>query len=134
MLIEASLVIVNRLAAMLLRRIRQHLRHGIDPRRWASNLPTAYARVAQYNHKKWRDPAIQDIVSRIRTHYFPPLQKVKSKGEKEDLGLLLPDAIKSLREAANADSSLSLADFVFQAKCRLAGEKYAYICLLFKIV
>lgn len=83
--------------------------------------------VSQWNYERWHNPKVRRLVNSIRKHYFPKeLDGNRRKIKKEDPGLPLNEALKLIRDKCKNEPTLVNSEIIFQAKCRLAGEKYYF--------
>lgn len=92
---------------------------------------------------QWPDPKIRKIIKKIRAHYFPIVEGTNSRPKaKKDDGIPLNKALEAIfaqaHQMAETLTDSAEVDLIFEAKCRLAGEKYdgivwmiALICLFF---
>jgi predicted HD phosphohydrolase len=81
-----------------------------------------FSNVAQWNYERWHAAEVRRTVAAIRNHYFPrDLDTSRRKKRKSDPGVLLAEAIKIVLGRYKADGIKE--DVIFEAKCRLAGEK-----------
>ena len=81
-----------------------------------------YSNVAQWNYERWHAADVRRTVAAIRNHYFPrDLDTSRRKKKKSDPGVSLAEAIRIVSGKYKVNDTKE--DVIFEAKCRLAGEK-----------
>lgn len=88
-----------------------------------------YAQLAQWNHERWPDPKVKKLVASIRKQYFPRNLgrngQPQAERDKSEAGVPLNDAVRQVVKRAQTDSAISAGtEIIFEAKCKLVGEKY----------
>ena len=83
-----------------------------------------YSRLSQWNCERWPDQAVRRAVAALRSQYFPrpgPDARSGRPRSRGETGVPLGEAIRQM--ARQAQQVPPETEIIFEAKCRLAGEK-----------
>lgn len=109
--------------------LSKHLSNGQSSHLATSTTTRAANNAFELQYGPWHDPQIKKIVRKIRAYYFPVISHTTTKKSKQDEGFPLGKALEMVmahaRQLKSAPEKAEI-DLIFEAKCRLAGEKYYF--------